>query len=118
MHLQGYSFKLINEPGSSNLADYLSRFPVSEPPSRNFAEKYVCHLTANLLSAAIPESGVEYGSSEDPVICKVQHALRSGCPDKSDHELKPFCKLKHELSSYNNLLPGISNLSVLVHFGL
>ena len=35
---------------------------------------------------------------------------------KSDHELKPFYKLKHELSSYNNLLPGISNLSFLVHF--
>ena len=82
MHLQGYSFKLINEPGSSNLADYLSRFPVSKPPSRNFAEKYLCHLTAHLLSVAIPESGVEYGSSEDQVICKVQHALRCYCGNK------------------------------------
>ena len=63
---------------------------MSEPPSRNLAEEYVCHLTANLLPVATSESEVEHDSSEDPVICKVHHALRSGCWDKSDHELEPL----------------------------
>ena len=61
-------------------------------------------MTANLLSVAISESEVEHDSSEDPVICTAHHALRSSCWDKSDHELEPFYKLRHELSSYNNLL--------------
>ena len=56
LRLQGYSFKLVYQPGSGNIADYLSRSPVSKPLSRNLAEEYVCHLTANLLPVATSES--------------------------------------------------------------
>ena len=49
VRLQQYEFKVIYKPGTTNLADYLSRRPIKQYNKNNFAEAYVNFITKNAI---------------------------------------------------------------------
>ena len=104
------------EPGSSSIAGYLSRSPVSESPSKNLAEEYVCHLTANLLPVASLK--VNMIPLKTQLFAKFIMHLGQVVGTNLIMNWKHFTNVGMNCTATTIFCVGIGNLSFLVFFGL
>ena len=74
LRLQEYDFKVVYRPGSTNLADLLSRLSNQPKPRSNMescADRYINHLTTHLAPRAMSVEEIQQASLEDPELCTV-----------------------------------------------
>lgn len=101
LRLQPYDFTVVYRPGSSNIADYLSRHPLSSQPARerNIAEQYVNYLIDNAIPKAMTLEEIDNACKTDTALQKLRQAITSGKWVLKDVDLQPYYKLRHELTA-------------------
>ena len=96
LRLQGYHFKVIYRPGSTNIADVLSRLnSVQQKDSSGEEADFVRVIVEESTPVAMTAKEVERESEKDPELCSVRHYIQSS--DWSQ------CKMPHYLSVKNEL---------------
>lgn len=100
--LNAYSYKLEYIPGTSNIADILSRMPLAEVDSDPVPPE-VHALFRGLEEGLVKAGDIVRETAKDPVLARVLHRVRHGWTgaDKNDTMLKPFYMRKDELSIDN-----------------
>lgn len=101
-YLSGFQYEFRHISSSSNLADALSRMPVSSEESLNRAEiDYV-----NLVSETLPISLklIKAETRKDIILSKVIEYVQNGWPDTVHEDLKPFFVRRNELSVDSEVL--------------
>ena len=100
IRLNQYDFRIIHRAGKTNIADFLSRQPI-ENPEKPYADEYVNYIEKNAVPKAISLERVIEETKNDKVLQKVIKMIKS---DKktNDPELKPYEKIKSELTITNN----------------
>ena len=70
LHLQPYNFTVVYKPGTSNITDYLSRYPFLGQPVRewNIAEQYVNYLVDNAVPKAMSLDEISNAFEADPTM--------------------------------------------------
>ncbi|XP_055591145.1 uncharacterized protein K02A2.6-like [Uranotaenia lowii] len=102
MRLQAYNFEIVYKPGSSNLADALSRLSVQTPKEFDPSEEAcIYHLARLDIPKAVTLEEVEDISSRDSELRDTITALETGELGKVPQVFKPFIS---ELSRSGNLL--------------
>ena len=104
LRLMPYNYRLVYKPGrnENNPADYISRHPVLKAPKFSAAEHYVNYVSENAVPKAMTLEEIRVETAVDPVLVKLQNALRSG--NWSDGDVKPYKKLRDEFSVKNGIV--------------
>ena len=104
LNLQSYNFTVEHIKGCSNPADILSRQPSSSDDGiTSSTEVYINSLIANSVPKAVSFSEILEASNRDPVLQKVGSCLQKQHWGKDD-ELKPFSKVKEQLTFKSGIL--------------
>ena len=93
LRLQGYNFKVIYRPGSTNIADVLSRLNSAEQkdPSGEEAD-FVRAIVEESTPVAMTAKEVERESEKDPELYSVRHYIQSGDWSQCKMPQLPQCK--------------------------
>ena len=77
LRLLPYKFVIRHKPGSTNIADYLSRNPLASPENQHaeMAELYVNQITATALPKAISEQVLIDATSQDVLLQEVKNMI-------------------------------------------
>ena len=98
LRLQPYDFKVRYTPGTTNIADALSRMPVDSADDEFttlLTEESVRFVTKTAVPNALTAQQVEQASRIDPELCNIRKCLESG---QLDSLPKPFLGVRHELT--------------------
>ena len=102
LRAQDYDFNLIYEPGTGNIADGLSRLPVTSPVTEvKFVEEHVNFVKKDGTLLSIEE--IQEAGKKDTELQKVVIAVSEGW-SKSDESLRQLKLLKDELTYAQGLL--------------
>ena len=101
LRLQPYNFTVVYKPGTSNIADYLSRHPLQSQPvrERNIAEQYVNYLVDNTVPKAMSLDEISNACEADPTMRKLGQAISDSKWDMKDPDLQPYYQVRHELTA-------------------
>lgn len=101
LRLQPYNFTVVYKPGTSNIADYLSRHPLQCQPvrERNIAEQYVNYLVNNAVPKAMSLDEISSACEADPTMRKLGQAISDSKWDMKDPDLQPYYQVRHELTT-------------------
>ena len=98
LRLQPNDFKVRYTPGTTNIADALSRMPVHSADDEFttlLTEESVRFVTKTAVPNALTAQQVEQASRIDPELCNIRKCLESG---QLDSLPKPFLGVRHELT--------------------
>ena len=98
LRLQPYDFKVRYTPGTTNIADALSRMPVDSADDEFttlLTEESVRFVTKTAVPNALTAQQVEQATRIDPELCNIRKCLESG---QLDSLPKPFLGVRHELT--------------------
>ena len=98
LRLQPYDFEVRYTPGTTNIADALSRMPVDSADDEFttlLTEESVRFVTKTAVPNALTAQQVEQASRIDPELCNIRKCLESG---QLDSLPKPFLGVRHELT--------------------
>lgn len=102
LRIQSYNYEIKFEPGTTNLADALSRLSISSlKPFDKTAENYINRLVDNSLPEAVTLIQVAEATKKDETLQKLLEALRTG---HWTDELKVFKCFKSEIHSAKDVL--------------
>ena len=102
LRAQDYDFNLIYEPGTGNIADGLSRLPVTSPATGvKFVEEHVNFVKKDSTLLSIEE--IQETGKKDTELQKVVIAVNKGW-SKSDESVRQWKPLKDELTYAQRLL--------------
>ena len=105
LRMQSYSYKVIYQPGKSNIADPLSRMCVdNEAAKESFDEAteiYVQFIVKSARPIAIPMKTIEVESKKDEELGEINKALESG---KWPESLRKYKLIEDELCFSKNIL--------------
>ncbi|XP_028410312.1 uncharacterized protein K02A2.6-like [Dendronephthya gigantea] len=92
-------------PGQQNPADILSRMPLTNQPSREtcIAEEYINYVAERAVPKAFTREQISAATQKDTVLQQVRKSLVSG-KWPNDEKLRPFERLKDELSASQELV--------------
>ena len=102
LHLQPYNFTVVYKPGTSNIADYLSRHFFLAQPVREWkiAEQYVNYLVDNAVPKATSLDEISNAFEADPTMRKLSQAISDSKWDMKDLDLlQPFYQVRHKLTA-------------------
>ena len=107
LRLQVFKFNVVFSKGSSNPADFASRY-VNCVDEHNFIGESTDDFIAFIVNSSIPKAlsvrEVRYQTQNDDVLNKVIENLCTGSWDNLDEKLKPFEMIKNELTCVNGNL--------------
>ena len=101
--LSAYEYDIHYKPGKDNLADALSRLPLSSegPTSTEYIPELV-HLMEVMSTAVITTTDIKQWTSRDPVLSRVYRYILNGWPENSDEfqdiTLRDYYRRRNELS--------------------
>ena len=100
LELQSYNFTIKHIAGKNNPADILSRQSLRMETEEDSSDTECCinSIIANAVPKAVTFSQILNASRENTALQKVQEALKTGKWDKNDEDLKPFYKMRHQLT--------------------
>ncbi|KAI3359429.1 hypothetical protein L3Q82_002936 [Scortum barcoo] len=104
--LQAYNFTTQFTPGRDNVvADLLSRAtPCSAlETAQDPQEPELILMLHTPLQGAVSLQELEAASAQDPVLTQLRTFIRGGWPTKVPEDLQPFCRVKAELSCWNDV---------------
>ena len=105
LRLQPYSFDLKHVDGKSNVADYLSRFPLhlesKEEICYQHTEEYIYSVVTGAIPSALTAKQVECVSAKDSELSSIRSALL--CDDWSNVP-QEYRNVRHELSSCGQII--------------
>ena len=102
LQAQDYDFNLVYEPGTGNIADGLSRLPVTSSANEvKFVEEHVNFVKKD--STLLSNEEIQEAGKKDTELQKVVIAVNEGW-SKSDESLRQWKLLKDELSYAQGLL--------------
>ena len=103
LRLQGYHFKVIYRPGSTNIADVLSRLnSVEQKDSSGEEADFVRVIVEESTPVAMTAKEVERESEKDPELCSVRHYIQSS--DWSQFKMPQYLSVKNELCVLGKLV--------------
>ena len=103
LRLQGYHFKVIYRPGSTNIADVLSRLnSVEQKDSSGEEADFVRVIVEESTPVAMTAKEVERESEKDPELCSVRHYIQSS--DWSQCKMPHYPSVKNELCVLGKLV--------------
>ena len=104
LRLIPFSFRIRHEPGSTNIADYLSRNSAfdliqqsSEKSSENYVEDYINMIIDQHLPPSIRLDAIIQTSREDPILQAVRHMIIHN-ERPLDSSLQPYYNIRQDLS--------------------
>jgi hypothetical protein len=103
LRLQAFSFDLQYESGRTNPADFMSRCPVASQSDVSNME-YINFVIHSHLPKAITYPEIVAASQNDPVMRQLVRAIDTDSWPKSNKNLDPFRKLRHELSTHDGIV--------------
>lgn len=108
LRLQAFRFVVFHKPGKYNMADYLSRNPVSPPSNGQIAlasELYLYYIETTNLPKALQLRELIEATKVDSTLQKVILMVHEGDFDKCDADTKAYAKHAYQLSvSHNGIL--------------
>lgn len=102
--LQCYNYSLQFTPGRNNVvADLLSRSVSTPAPSVSYdrVEEDIVNLLQAPLQAVVSLTDLKQASEQDTVLCTLRTYIREGWPSVVPEDMKPFARVKDELSCWN-----------------
>lgn len=102
LRLQAYSFEVVYEPGTGNIADAISRLSVSNPTDFDVVgENCIYQLVLAVIPKAVTLQEIEEETLKDEIIQQVIRNLESGTWCERTKNFKIF---RTELCKFGNLL--------------
>ena len=103
LRLQQFDYEVVFIPGSSNIADTLSRLSVRphSQPKRNVAEEYIRFVAEQSTPCVISIQQLEKESGDDPMLVSIRQAIDTG--DWSEC-LRAVRAVKHEITKVGKLV--------------
>ena len=98
LRLLPYKFIIKHRPGSENIADYLSRNPMSRQElqmQEDIAERYINFVSNTAIPAALRRQDIIEATQNDPTLSQVKKWIRND----SHGDLGPYANFKNELST-------------------
>ncbi|XP_033121564.1 uncharacterized protein K02A2.6-like, partial [Anneissia japonica] len=105
--LLGYDFDIEHIPGKQNIADSLSRLPLTCSDSNTIAEDYIRQVVHMYTSEpdALTIDDFKIETNKDHILSNVNNIMETGkWPRLVTHELKPYYVNQCELFVYDSLL--------------
>ena len=104
--LSAYAYELIYVPGSANIADILSRLPVSDRNGSDWVPPEVHALFQFIEKSTVKVMEIARETAQDPILAQVLDRVRNGWmqADKTDIKLKAYYVRKEQLSIDNDCL--------------
>ena len=106
LQLQGYTFKYVWEPGTTNPADYYSRHLDSQDQSSldNDDELCVYSIITEGMPQALSIETIKQATQQDTLLNQLQEAItnRQRCPQTL--ALQPYIKIYDELTTENGVI--------------
>ena len=99
LRLMGYSFKIKHKPGSENIADFLSRHPLSRTETDNEEEEtYVAFIMEHAMPLAIKKERMIEATNLDETLSAVKAILSGETSKTNEIRAKEFKNMMHELT--------------------
>ena len=99
IYLNQFDYELVYKPGAQiSHAATLSRFPVSEPPTKALLPSETINLIRHLETTPVTFEKIAEETKKDKCLMEVMHYTRTKWPDEISPELKPYCDRNLELS--------------------
>ena len=104
LRLQSYDFDVVYKPGSTNIADALSRLNKNEHINTAEQEIYdfVCEIAVHSTPVALTTREIEKASAIDPEIDELRRCIKTG--DWASCKLSSYLHVRNELCCYGQLL--------------
>ena len=104
LRLSQYNYTIIHIPGESNyISDCLSRLPLAESKDDLEPTELVL-LLRDLETHNVSAKEISVETQKDPMLTKIKHYIMHGFPTTVDETVRPFWKVKENLSLYNNCI--------------
>lgn len=99
LRLSPFNFNIIHRPGSTNIADYLSRHPYAKATEHlsSLCELHATHITNTLVPKAIKLEDVQIATEACPTLNKLIRQILIGRKNR-DKELAPYMKVFRDLT--------------------
>ena len=99
LRLIPYNFKVRHEPGSTNIADFISRnSDFDSIETVEYVEDYINMLVDNNLPPTIKLEAIKQATESDIILQRVKMMVEKQLVDVVDRELKPYYDIRNELS--------------------
>ena len=104
------------QAGKENIADILSRKPVSKPPKVNQGEEFVNYIISNSIPKSILLEDIKAAYGSDPPLLQTMKYVKSGIWKSSNSEIAQYYRLRNELTLVDGVL--LRNRKLVIPQGL
>lgn len=115
LHLQAYNYTIQYIKGEANAADYLSRHiqnPTKPSNAVQLTENYINVIVNDAAPKSVGINEIQAETQKDTELQQVLQAIKTRKWDNNNNTLKPFAKIRHELSSKSGVI--IRNHTVVI----
>ena len=112
LQLQGYEFKVVYQPGKTNIADALSRLNSMKQLDHGEEYDFIRAVVENCIRVALSLKEFEEASYGDEELCLVKNCVKSGNWEQCT--IPSYAHVKDELCTYGELLLGCTRIRLVV----